>query len=649
MRPPLLNAQASDSHDAENGSPDGGTGYRYPEAVDEMQAQRPGLPATVGAQPHVVIVPVSEGISAPWAQPFRESDESGWLAESPPTHPVLRRGAKGAAVREAQTRLNTFHARAVATGAPGLRDAPLNVDGDFGVRTFNAVVSFQRRVFPNAPAEWDGVIGKKTWAKLHELTIVIIDKGVDRKLSRTEVLRWFPGGIDTQGQPIGRVTSQNRVVHLIRGRATFDAMARAIKTANARGHVIYLSAWWLSDDFDVSGGETMRQLFTAASQAGVTVRALLWDQVGTQNSAEVDHINALPNGAAILDNRTLNFGSHHQKLMIVNGSEGLIAFCGGIDVNPDRIRTVTTGTFSSGGAGSPLHDVHCRIEGPAAFDLLRVFEQRWNDHPAHVARDRSKGPLPTIAEPAPIPGAREWVQIGRTFGNGNNHRGIDSDRSGLRPRGYTFLRGRNGEQTVKAMILHAIAQSRRFIYMEEQYLVGLEIRDALIRALPHIQHLTILIPDQSVADLPQGNFRRREFIRPLRAAGGAKVGVFHPHPPRDPFGYVHAKMWVFDDEYAIIGSANCNRRGYTHDSEVIAGILDEGSGEDLRFAHRLRIALWALHLNLPASDLTDGVASARFWRRPTGSGRVEPHDENKGIESAHTDTSWNGVLDPDGS
>lgn len=29
------------------------------------------------------------------------------------------------------------------------------------------------------------------------------------------------------------------------------------------------------------------------------------------------------------------------------------------------------------GPRQPWHDLHCRIEGPAAFDVLKNFEQRW--------------------------------------------------------------------------------------------------------------------------------------------------------------------------------------------------------------------------------------------------------------------------------
>lgn len=39
-------------------------------------------------------------------------------------------------------------------------------DGDFGSMTHNAVVQYQKKVFPNEQKEWDGIAGKKTWNKL---------------------------------------------------------------------------------------------------------------------------------------------------------------------------------------------------------------------------------------------------------------------------------------------------------------------------------------------------------------------------------------------------------------------------------------------------------------------------------------------------
>ena len=54
---------------------------------------------------------------------------------------------------------------------------------------------------------------------------------------------------------------------------------------------------------------------------------------------------------------------------------------------------------------------------------------------------------------------------------------------------------------------------------------------------------------------------------PLLAAAPEKVAVVV-----STTRYVHSKTWVIDDEFAIVGSANCNRRGYTHDSEASVGV-----------------------------------------------------------------------------
>ncbi len=455
----------------------------------------------------------------------------------------------------------------------------------------------------------------------------------------TSYSRWFVTG----GTPAMQAIRANcRAQFLIDGLDSFREMVAAIRTATSDQHYIYLLAWYLDDSFQMVPGDpasTVQILFSIASAAGVQIRMMLWDQWGRQNSAEVTRVNNLANGAAILDNRTLNYGSHHQKVLIVKGSQGLITFCGGVDINDDRINVV------SRLAGSPMHDVHCKIKGPASYDLLNIFLERWDDHPNHTALDTAKGTLRGLSESVPAAtGSRHYIQIARTYPNGNAHAGIARG-----PSGYSFAP--DGEQTVWRQIEKGIQTARRFIYIEDQYLVSMDASRALLAALPNIQHLTILIPQGTISDLPQVHYRRREFIAPLRAAGGAKVRVFFLAPAGNRHTYVHAKMWVFDDEFAIIGSANCNRRGYSHDSEVNAGIFDASSAGD--FAKRLRIELWAEHLNMGSASnralLDNGVTSASHWLSPPAGAHVAPYDETINIERIHTDTAWNTVEDPDGS
>ncbi|GBG88555.1 hypothetical protein CBR_g48024 [Chara braunii] len=109
------------------------------------------------------------------------------------------------------------------------------------------------------------------------------------------------------------------------------------------------------------------------------------------------------------------FYTHHQKTVVVdapvkhdsvgfkamNGERTLIAYLGGIDLCDGRYDYCEHPLFrtgygdgphvndlhqpnfpgiidwSKGGPRQPWHDIHCRIEGPAAFDVLKNFEQRW--------------------------------------------------------------------------------------------------------------------------------------------------------------------------------------------------------------------------------------------------------------------------------
>jgi len=182
--------------------------------------------------------------------------------------------------------------------------------------------------------------------------------------------------------------SGNDVQYLINGENAFKAMVDGIRTANKQGHYIYLLGWVLVDDFPMIPGQvdtTFRKLITDASNKNVQVRAMLWDGVGIINTFQVAYINFLKNGGAILDNETLNFGCQHQKILIVKGDQGLITFCGGSDINNDRIAAVDLN-------GSPLRDVHCQIKGPSAYDLLTTFINRWSHHPNNKIIDSLKGP-----------------------------------------------------------------------------------------------------------------------------------------------------------------------------------------------------------------------------------------------------------------
>jgi phosphatidylserine/phosphatidylglycerophosphate/cardiolipin synthase-like enzyme len=403
----------------------------------------------------------------------------------------------------------------------------------------------------------------------------------------------------------------NTVEPLIDGQRAFAAMQRAIESAQTNDHFIYMLAWWCDPWVNLTGpGTCLLDLFARAGQRGVQIRVLLWDppQLVYPNHSRlhgeaVRALNRLPNCHAQQDDAGTT-KSHHQKLLVVRGREGLVALAGGVDVNVDRLHRLPPpsgavradrpaglgwigGSGGSGGSGSgaagsgePLHDVHVRVTGPTALPLFRMFLRRW------------------------------WARSG--------DRGIDR---------RAPLRGRYGD-AVQDIWLRSILGARRFIYMEEQYLTSLCAAEAIRSVLPRLQHVTILIPPSEITDLPGRWRRRREFIERITRhnphAGKLHVYTRVVRPAEScrrangPHLYVHSKMAVIDDELALVGSANCNNRGWESDSELVVAWFEEPRTGQVSTAQRLRMALWAHHLDQPPATLRDPVRSRALWdRAPT--------------------------------
>ena len=120
------------------------------------------------------------------------------------------------------------------------------------------------------------------------------------------------------------------------------------------------------------------------------------------------------------------------------------------------------------------------------------------------------------------------------------------------------------------------------------------------------------------------NTKTKVLARYLKPIGAA------PSPPDagSSLTYVHSKIWIMDDRFAVIGSSNCNNRGYNHDSEVVAGIYDES--QDTPLYHTLcSCAAHAVVGLAPADDCRRSVRSRqRFPLAESGS-----DIENCGVRS----------------
>lgn len=411
--------------------------------------------------------------------------------------------------------------------------------------------------------------------------------------------------------------SGSGVEHLIGGPAALARMADDIAGATAPGDFVYIASWNCELDLPLprtGGSTTVRQLLTNTVAGGGQVRMHLWAGDPTSglppsvtrplanplwfaatfvvplmpqfahNLAAVSVVDALAgDAAAIRDDRYLMFGSHHQKIVVVSAGGRLVAYVGGIEVTADRLSPVSK--------GAPLFDVSVRLTGPAAVEVLRTFIERWEAHPAvHGAPLLGNAAL---GGPTPATG-HVTVQITHTYG-----------------RGFPYPAP---VQTAAAARAQALHQAKTFFYLEDQYAVGSTAQGAAMRKAlgAGAVGIVVLAAEDSVDDLPDVGFRRRKFLGRLvgdfpgrflvfeRLGSGSTIG---------PGAYVHAKLLVVDDEVAVVGSVNSNRRSWSHDSEADAVFVDDdGPGDPLDPAtwgapRRLRTDLWAAHLGIPAAGL----------------------------------------------
>lgn len=354
---------------------------------------------------------------------------------------------------------------------------------------------------------------------------------------------------------------------------------------------------------------------------------------------------------------TIYFGSHHQKLLIVDGS---VAFLGGLDVVKGRID-------SQAHKGRAWHDSMCRVEGAPVGDLLRNFVARWNEEePRFVAFVKAANAPSKRFKIEPLPSAalkltsdagaqgESVAQIHRTVSRQHAKNALPET-----------VRGDIAEAYEKA-----INAAREFVYIENQYFRSLPLQDVLTSLLDRVPALQLIIvvpvaPEEvnvsGGADrlTEHGLFLQHRAFKQLQTAfkrnqdrgGKGRLGIYSMIAQRPAAKkksgvmsktnvanshqiYVHNKCLIVDDVYAHVGSANTNPRSFELDTEVGIGWFDPTS------VRELRQQLWNELLgrpNLRAWKVSDYVTE---WNRiaeynlkltksrdmPKRKGFVVPHD-----------------------
>jgi phosphatidylserine/phosphatidylglycerophosphate/cardiolipin synthase-like enzyme len=177
-----------------------------------------------------------------------------------------------------------------------------------------------------------------------------------------------------------------------------------------------------------------------------------------------------------------------------------------------------------------------------------------------------------------------------------------------------------------------------------------------------------------------GLIARHDVVRACAAAGGDRFAIYDLETHQGNPVYVHAKIVVVDDVWAMVGSDNLNRRSWSHDSELSIGVLDAepdvreprdpaGLGDGARvFARDLRLQLCCEHLDRDPDDVADlldpmgtfaafrrQAAQLAAWHDGGGTGqrppgRVLPHQTYRPTTAQRWWAAplYRLVYDPDG-
>ncbi|XP_028799098.1 phospholipase D alpha 1-like [Neltuma alba] len=304
-------------------------------------------------------------------------------------------------------------------------------------------------------------------------------------------------------------------------------------------YLIYITGWsvyteiTLTRNFD-KPSMTLGELLLKKADEGVRVLMLVWDD---RTSDELRKVGLMAThdeeetaqyfrntkvkcalcprnpdvGRSIIQGlQTSTMFTHHQKAVVVdcglpdineelNGGthkRAVVSFIGGIDLCDGRYDTHEHPLFSTlntihkddfhqpnfpgasikkGGPREPWHDIHCKLEGPVAWDVLYNFEQRWEKQvgrdfliPLTVHDEIFVSP----SEIKPLEDHETWtVQLFRSI-DGGAVSGFPENQEEATKLGLVSGKNNIIDRSIQDAYINAIRRAKNFIYIENQYFLG---------------------------------------------------------------------------------------------------------------------------------------------------------------------------------
>ncbi|KAG8080868.1 hypothetical protein GUJ93_ZPchr0007g3550 [Zizania palustris] len=316
----------------------------------------------------------------------------------------------------------------------------------------------------------------------------------------------------------GRVYEQNRC---------WEDICHAVLEAH---HLIYIIGWSLYHPVKLvrestkpvpSGSPlTIGDILKSKVQEGVRVIVLLWDDKTSHDKflLKTDGLMHTHDEEArkyFRHSGCRNLFTHHQKCVIVDtqatgNNRKISAFIGGLDLCDGRYDTPEHRLFkdldtifkddfhnptfqvNKAGPRQPWHDLHCKIEGPAAYDILTNFEQRWRKsvkwkvsvrravswhHDTLVKIDRMSWIVSPSADELNAHvcdqnDPENWhVQIFRSIDSGSV-KGFPKLVQEAESQNLVCAKNLQIDKSIHNAYVKAIRSAQHFIYIENQYFIG---------------------------------------------------------------------------------------------------------------------------------------------------------------------------------
>lgn len=318
-----------------------------------------------------------------------------------------------------------------------------------------------------------------------------------------------------------RLREGNHITALVDGDEAYPAMLAAISEAQES---INLSSYIF--DADGIGTEFVKQLKDAAER-GVEVRVII-DALGEKYSRISPRKALAGSRVRLVRYLPLRHGAYinlrnHRKLLIIDGSK---AFTGGMNIR-SRHQTSHAEHLRA------IHDMHFCVRGPVVNDMQRAFLEDWH----FVTGERLDNPLLFPA---------------------------------IEPQGNSLVRcisdGPNKEfRKLEQIIMGALSCAGQSVLIMTPYFVpDRPMISALITAALRGVDVRIVLPGKN--NLPFVQWASNALLGDLLANG---VRIFYQPPP-----FVHTKIFMVDDIWSLIGSANLDARSLRLNFELDLSIFD---------------------------------------------------------------------------